>query len=60
MVYVDFAKNFHIADLKEEMAIRLISANWAQETFLFLLSKHGVRRVHEKYSSHRFERGYGS
>ena len=33
MVYLDFIKNFHLADLKEVMAIRLISANWANETF---------------------------
>ena len=33
MVYVDFMKNFYLAHSKKLMAVRLISASSAQETF---------------------------
>ena len=33
MVYIEFVKNFHLADLNEVMAVRLISASSAQKTF---------------------------
>ena len=94
MMYVEFIKNFLLADSSEFMTVRLILASWAQKqvipTFLtlftssswklflspiraswwlsdsfwhpepknkwFLLCRHNVRRVHEKFSSRRFER----
>ena len=37
MMYVEFMKNFLLADLSEVMGIRLISASWAQNV-LFLPS----------------------
>ena len=96
MMCVEFMKNFLLADSSELMAVRLISASWAQKrlipTFLtwctsgswkiffspipaswwlldsfrppeaknvwFLLSWHDVRPVHEKFSSCRFERAH--
>ena len=54
-------KNFLLADSSEPMALRLISVCWAWwllDSFRpawFLLSRHDVRRVHEKFSSRRFE-----
>ena len=33
MIYVDFIKNFQLADSSQMMAVRLISAYWAQKTF---------------------------
>ena len=97
MMYVQFMKNFLLADSCELMAVRLISASWAQKrlipTFLtwctssswkiffspipaswwlldsfrppedknvwFLLSRHDVGWVHEKFSSCRFDRAHG-
>ena len=97
MMYVVFMKNFLLADWSELMAVRVISASWAQKRLIstfytwctssswkiffspiranwwllesfrppepknvwFLLSRHGVRRVHEKCSSGRFERAIG-
>ena len=58
MMYVEFMKNFLLPDSSELMAVRLILTSWAQK-HLFLLSKHDVRRVHEKFSSRRFERTDG-
>ena len=98
MMYVEFMKNFLLADPSELLSVRLISASsgqkrlipnfytwctssswkiffspiraswWQLESFLslepknvwFLLSRHDVRRVHEKFSSRRFERADGS
>ena len=57
-VYVECMKNFLLADSSELMAVRLISAFWAQKRWFFL-SGQGVRRVHEKFSSRRFERADG-
>ena len=31
MMYVEFMKNFHLADSSELMAVRLILALWAQK-----------------------------
>ena len=31
MIYVEFMKNFHIADSSELVAVRLILASWAQK-----------------------------
>ena len=58
MIYVELKKNFVLADSSEVLAVRLISASWAQKRCLFL-SGQGVRRVHEKFSSRRFERADG-
>ena len=55
MMYVEFMKNFLLADSGEQMPVRLISASWAQNVW-FLLSRHDVLRVHEKFSSRRFRR----
>ena len=54
MMYVKFMKNFPLSDSSELMAVRVISASGAQ--VLFLLCRHDVRRVDEKFSSLRFER----
>ena len=97
MMYVEFMKNFHLACWNMLMAVRLISASWAQKRLIasfytccassswkifflpirtsqwlldsfrrperksvwFLLSRHDVRRLHEKFSSRRFERAIG-
>ena len=95
MMYVEFMKNLFLPDSSELMAVRLISASWAQKRLIptfqtwctssswklfllptrtsywlldsfwrpvpknvwFLLSRHDLRRVHEKFSSRRFELG---
>ena len=33
MMYVEFMKNFLLADSSELMAVRVISASWAKKTF---------------------------
>ena len=58
MMYVEFMKNFLLADSSERLAVRLILACWTRKR-LMLLSRHDVRRVHEKFSSRRFERADG-
>ena len=58
MIYVELKKNFLLADSIELLVVRLISASWAQKRW-FLLSAQGVRRVHEKFSSRRFQRADG-
>ena len=58
MMYVEFMKNFLLADSSELVAVSLILASWAQKQ-LFLLYRDDVRRVHEKFSSRRLERGIG-
>ena len=58
MIYVELKKNFLLADSGELLAFTLISASWAQKRWFFL-SGQGVRRVHEKFSSRRFERADG-
>ena len=58
MMYVEFMKNFLLADPSELISFRIISASWAQNVW-FLFSRHDVRRVHEKFSSRRFERADG-
>ena len=96
-MYVEFMKNFLLADSRELMAVTLILASWAQKRLIpsfytcsasrswkiffsqfranwwllnsfwhpepknkwFLLCRHDVRRVHEKFSSRRFERADG-
>ena len=54
MMYVELMKNFPLADSSELMRVRPISASWAQNVW-FLLSRHDVRGVHEKFFSRRFE-----
>ena len=34
MMYVEFMKNFSLTDSSELMAVRLISATWAQKRFI--------------------------
>ena len=96
-MYVEFMINFLLANSSELMAVRLISASWAQKRLIasfytcsgssswklfflpirtsqwlldsfrrperksvwFLLSRHDVRRVHEKFSCRQFERDDG-
>ena len=58
MMYVELMKNSYLADSSELMAVRVISASWPKNVW-FLLSRHDVRRVHEKFSSLRFERAIG-
>ena len=58
MMYVEFMKNFLVADSSELLAVRLISAFLAEKR-LFKVFTHVVRRVHEKFSYHRFERADG-
>ena len=97
MMYVEFMKNFFLADSIELMAVTVISASWVQKRLIstfqtwctscswkiffspiraswwllesfrppepksvwLLLSRYDVRRVHEKFSSRRFERTDG-
>ena len=97
IMYVEFMKNFLLADSSELMAVRLILTSWAQKRLIptfetwrtwsswkilispipaswwllesfrhpepknvrFPLSRNDVRRVHEKFSSCRFERVVG-
>ena len=96
MMYVEFMKNFLLADSSKLMSVRLISASWDQKRLIptfdtwctsnswkiffspipastllvdsfrppeaknvwFLLSRHDVRRIHEKFSSRRFEQAH--
>ena len=93
MMYVEFMKNFALADSNKQMTVRLISASWAQKRVtpsfytcsatsswkIFFwpiraswrlldsfrspepknvwlqVFKHVLRRVHEKFSSRRFD-----
>ena len=97
MMYVEFMKNFFLADSSELLSVRLIFASWAQKRLIptletsctsnswqivfspiranwwvldsfsppepknvwFLLSRHDIRRVHEKLFSRRYERAVG-
>ena len=34
MMYVEFMKNFPVSDSNEEMAVRLILAQWAQKRLI--------------------------
>ena len=58
MMYGEFMKNFLLADFNELLAVRLISASWAKSVW-FPLSRHDVRRIHEKFCTHRFEQADG-
>ena len=59
MMYVEFMKNFLLADSTELMAVRLILVSSTQKQVILLLCRNDVRRVHEKFSFRRFERAYG-
>ena len=97
-MYVEFMKNFLLADPSELLPVRLILASWAQKRLIptfytwcsssswtiffspiraswwqlesfrplelkngwFLLSRHDVRWVHEKFFSRPFERADGN
>ena len=48
IMYVKFMRKFFQADSSELMGVRLISASRDKNVW-FLLSRHHVRRVHEKY-----------
>ena len=37
MMYVEFMKNFLLADSGEQMPVRLISASWAQNVWSYFL-----------------------
>ena len=54
MIYVVFMKNFILADSRELMVVRLISASEAKNVW-FLFFGSDVHRVDEKFSSRRFE-----
>ena len=55
MMYIEFMKNFLLADSSELMAVRVISVCWAKDTFDSYFLDIDVRRLHEKFSSRRFE-----
>ena len=50
MMYVEFMKNFLLADSSELMAVRLISASWAQKrlipTFLDMMYVEFMKNFH--------------
>ena len=58
MMYVEFMKNFLLADSSKLMAVALIFASWVQKQVI-RLCRHDVLRVHEKFSSRRFDRSIG-
>ena len=51
-------KSFDIADSNKLMAVSLISHLEPQNVW-FLICRHDVGRVHEKFLSHRFEQANG-
>ena len=58
MMYVVFMKNFPLADSSQIML--LDSFRPSEPKYVrFLLSRHDVRRLHEKFSSRRLERAIG-
>ena len=66
MMYVEFMKNFLLADSSELMAVRLdhfglLSPKtfYSKFDFYFLDITHVVRRVHEKFSYRPLERADG-
>ena len=54
IVYVEFIKNFHLADSNEVMGVSDSFRPAEPEDVCFLLSWHDVRRVHEQFLSRRF------
>ena len=58
MMYVEFIKNFTLADSTELLLLDSFLPPEPKNVW-FLLSRHDVRRVHEKYSSGRFQRAIG-
>ena len=59
MMYVEFMKNFLLVDSSELMAVRESIGSPEPKNDRFLLSRHDVRRVDEKFSSRSFERTIG-
>ena len=59
MMYVDFMKNFLLADSSELLAVLDSFLPPVPKNVSSLLSRHDVRQVHEKFSSRRFEPGDG-
>ena len=55
MMYVEFKKNFLVADSGEQMPVDSLRPPEPKNVW-FLLSRHDVLRVHEKFSSRRFRR----
>ena len=58
MMYFGFMKYFLLADSSELMAVRLISAPEPKNVW-FLLSRHDVPLVHEKFSCRLLEKANG-
>ena len=58
MMYVEFMKNFLLSHSIEQMAVESFRPPELKNVW-FLLSKHDLGRVHEKFSSLRFERADG-
>ena len=48
-------KNFALSDSSELIAVRVISASWAQKRSIPTFKTYNYGRVHEKFSSLRFE-----
>ena len=59
MTYVDFMKNFLLADSSELLAVLDSFLPPVPKNVSSLLSRHDVRQVHEKFSSCRFEQANG-
>ena len=55
MMYVEFMKNF-LSPIRASCWLLDSFRSYDPKNVLFLLSRHDVRRVHEKFSSRRFER----
>ena len=58
MMYVDFMKNFLLADWSELIVLDSCRTPEPKNVW-FQLSRHDVRRVHEKFPSRRFDRADG-
>ena len=58
-MYVEFMKNFLLADSRELMAVRLILASWAQKTFDSCLLDMMYVEFMKIFSSRRFQRAIG-
>ena len=58
MMYIKLMKNFLVADSNERLLLDSFGPPGLKNVW-FLLSRHDERRVHEKYSSRRFERADG-
>ena len=59
MMYVEFMKTFSRADSSELMAVRLISASWAQKRLIPYFLDIMYVEFMKNFSLHRFERADG-